>query len=139
VDSHPVGQESTVPFLRIRNREGCDVYIQPYADNRNAGYILVDLDQTDGARGILRGPGRTNVDTSVFKEFPLTEKYRLHLLACVLWKILHSGIRYIEQGNETNPRAKKRRAQKLAQAWRRLGYAVTLTPISPDVPMTGQA
>ena len=44
-----LGQESTVRFLRIRNREGCDVYIQPYADNRNAGYILVDLDHTDGA------------------------------------------------------------------------------------------
>ena len=34
----------TVRFLRARNREGCDVYIQPYAANQNAGYILVDLD-----------------------------------------------------------------------------------------------
>lgn len=31
-------------FLRVRNREGCDVYLQPYADRRNPGYILVDLD-----------------------------------------------------------------------------------------------
>ena len=37
---------ATVRFLRIRNREGCDVYIQPYAENRNPGYILVDLDHT---------------------------------------------------------------------------------------------
>jgi hypothetical protein len=37
----------TVGFLRIRNREGCDVYIQPYADSQNAGYILVDLDCSD--------------------------------------------------------------------------------------------
>jgi len=44
-----LGQESTVRFLRIRNREGCDVYLQPYADNRNAGYILLDLDHTDAA------------------------------------------------------------------------------------------
>ena len=35
---------ATVRFLRVRNREGCDVYIQPYAGDQNAGYILVDLD-----------------------------------------------------------------------------------------------
>ena len=35
---------ATVRFLRVRNREGCDVYIQPYAGERNPGYILVDLD-----------------------------------------------------------------------------------------------
>jgi hypothetical protein len=33
-----------VRFLRIRNREGCDVYIWPYAEEQNAGYILLDLD-----------------------------------------------------------------------------------------------
>lgn len=37
-------QPATLRFLRGRNREGCDVYIQPYAEDRNAGYILVDLD-----------------------------------------------------------------------------------------------
>ena len=36
---------ATIRFLRVRNREGCDVYIQPYAGDRNAGYILVDLDR----------------------------------------------------------------------------------------------
>lgn len=36
---------ATVRFLRARNREGCDVYVQPYADDQNAGYILVDLDR----------------------------------------------------------------------------------------------
>lgn len=35
---------STIRFLRARNREGCDVYIWPYAESQNAGYILVDLD-----------------------------------------------------------------------------------------------
>ena len=40
--THP----ATLRFLRVRNREGCDVYIQPYAENRNPGYILVDLDHT---------------------------------------------------------------------------------------------
>ena len=35
---------ATVRFLRARNLEGCDVYIQPYCGKQNAGYILVDLD-----------------------------------------------------------------------------------------------
>ena len=30
--------------IRLRNREGCDVYIHAYAEDRNAGYILLDLD-----------------------------------------------------------------------------------------------
>lgn len=38
---------STIRFLRARNREGCDVYIHPYAGDQNAGYILVDLDRAD--------------------------------------------------------------------------------------------
>jgi hypothetical protein len=40
---------ATVRFLRIRNCEGCDVYIHPYAEDQNAGYILVDLDAGDQA------------------------------------------------------------------------------------------
>jgi len=35
---------ATLRFLRARNREGCDVYLQPYNPDRNAGYILLDLD-----------------------------------------------------------------------------------------------
>jgi len=42
-----LSKESTVRFLRMRNREGCDVYVQPYADGRNAGYVLLDFDHTD--------------------------------------------------------------------------------------------
>jgi transposase len=62
-----------------------------------------------------------------------------HRLACLVWKILHDGVRYIEQGADTNPKAKKRRAQKLAQALRKLGYAVTLNPITPDPLLDGTA
>ena len=40
---------ATIRFLRVRNREGCDVYIQPYAVDQNAGYILVDLDRAEPA------------------------------------------------------------------------------------------
>jgi RepB DNA-primase from phage plasmid len=46
-------QEATVRFLRVRNREGCDLYVQPYADHRNAGYILLDLDRSAGVASTL--------------------------------------------------------------------------------------
>jgi len=39
-----LGSAATVRFLRGRNREGCDVYVQPHASDQNAGYILLDLD-----------------------------------------------------------------------------------------------
>ena len=38
---------ATLRFLRVRNREGCDVYIQPYAADQNSGYILIDLDHAE--------------------------------------------------------------------------------------------
>lgn len=43
---------AAIGFLRIRNREGYDVYVQPYAADRNAGYTLLDLDAADA--NILR-------------------------------------------------------------------------------------
>jgi hypothetical protein len=39
----------TVRFLRVRNREGCEAYIHPYREERNPGYLLVDLVHTDRA------------------------------------------------------------------------------------------
>ena len=49
---------ATLRFLRVRNREGCDVYLQPYTENRNPGYILVDLDHCDpGAIETMRSDG----------------------------------------------------------------------------------
>jgi hypothetical protein len=38
---------ATVRFLRARNREGCDIYVHPYSQDHNAGYILVDLDRAE--------------------------------------------------------------------------------------------
>ncbi len=55
-----------------------------------------------------------------------------HRLGRLLWKILHDGISYVEQGKETNPKAQKRRAQKLAQALRKLGYQIILTPMNSE-------
>src|SRR5206468_4781459 len=62
-----------------------------------------------------------------------------HRLARLLWKILHEGVRYREQGEQTNPAAQKRRVQKLLQKLRKLGYAATLTPLTLEAFATDQA
>jgi len=61
-----------------------------------------------------------------------------HRLGRLAWKILHDGVRYIEQGTAPNPQARKRRAQKLTQALRKLGYAVTISPIVAPALSPGQ-
>src|SRR5687767_4463191 len=40
---------ATIGFLRRRNGEGCDIYLHPYAEDRNAGYILLDFDAAEPA------------------------------------------------------------------------------------------
>jgi transposase len=60
-----------------------------------------------------------------------------HRLGRLVWKILHQGIAYLEQGTETNPKAKQRRAQKLAKALRELGYNVLFTPINQQPVVEG--
>lgn len=42
--ANQLADPATVRFLRARNRDGCDVYVLPYAGRQNAGYVLVDLD-----------------------------------------------------------------------------------------------
>jgi hypothetical protein len=37
--------QAVVRFLRARNRDGYDIYFRPFVPDRNAGYILVDLDR----------------------------------------------------------------------------------------------
>jgi transposase len=51
-------------------------------------------------------------------------------LCRLTWLILHNGVSYIEQAGEPTPQAKRRRAQKLAQALRKLGYQVAITPLA---------
>jgi hypothetical protein len=53
-----------------------------------------------------------------------------HRLCCVVWKILHEGVRFIEHGVEPDPKAKNKRARMLARALRKLGYEVAITPIN---------
>jgi hypothetical protein len=55
-----------------------------------------------------------------------------HRLARLVWKILHDRISFIEQGQETSPAAKRRRAQKMVRKLRKLGFAVALTPVAPE-------
>lgn len=75
---------------------------------------------------------------SLFRRFLPRLGYRAtiraiaHRLGRLVRKILHDGVRYIERGQETNLKAKKRSAQKLAQALRNLGYAAPLSPIAPE-------
>jgi hypothetical protein len=53
-----ISHGAMVRFLRLRNRQGYDVYIQPYAGDRNAGYVLLDLDHADPPiLHIMRGNG----------------------------------------------------------------------------------
>jgi transposase len=53
-----------------------------------------------------------------------------HRLCRVVWKILHEGVRFIEHGNERDPKVRKHRAQSLARKLRKLGYNVEITPMN---------
>ena len=55
-----------------------------------------------------------------------------HRLARLVWKILHDQVSYVEQGQDTDPRARRHRAAKLARALRKLGDSVTLAEIHPQ-------
>jgi hypothetical protein len=43
-DAGQLVRGSVVHFLRARNQQGYDIYLLPYAEQCNAGYILIDLD-----------------------------------------------------------------------------------------------
>jgi transposase len=74
---------------------------------------------------------------SVFRRFVAKLGYQgavwvvAHRLSRLVWLILNKQVRYIEKGEDTNPKAKQRRAQKLARSLRRLGYEVILRPAQP--------
>lgn len=56
-----------------------------------------------------------------------------HRLCRLIWKILHQRVKYEERGNRPNPKAVRKRTNRLVRELRNLGYAVQLTP------MPGQA
>ena len=51
-----------------------------------------------------------------------------HRLCRLVWKILHEGIRYIEQGIGSEPKLLLHRAKSLAKQLRKFGYNVQITP-----------
>ena len=51
-----------------------------------------------------------------------------HRLCRLVWKILHEGIRYIEQGTESEPQLLIYRAKYIAKQLRKFGYKVNITP-----------
>jgi transposase len=51
-----------------------------------------------------------------------------HRLCRLVWKILHQGIRYIEQGIESEPKLLIYPAKSLAKQLRKFGYNVQITP-----------
>jgi transposase len=69
---------------------------------------------------------------TVFRRFAVRLGYKgaiwaiAHRLCKLVWKILHDGIRFAEQGNDPNPRAKRQRAQRLLRSLRKLGYEVSI-------------
>jgi transposase len=58
-----------------------------------------------------------------------------HRLCRLAWKILHQGVRYIEYGNQRNPKAVKTRMKKLIRELQSLGYQVQVEPLkNPPTP-----
>jgi transposase len=53
-----------------------------------------------------------------------------HRLCRLIWKVLHEGVRYKEQGLAPTPLMLKRRRQRLVTQLRSLGYHVELTPLT---------
>src|SRR6202008_2204815 len=49
-----------------------------------------------------------------------------HRLCRMVWKILHDGVRYVEQGAQRDPKALKQRMHTMARSLRQLGYDVNL-------------
>jgi transposase len=55
-----------------------------------------------------------------------------HKLARVVWKILHDRVHYLERGQESDPAVQRRRANKMVQALRRMGYKVEIPSLNPQ-------
>lgn len=51
-----------------------------------------------------------------------------HRLCRIVWKILHEGVRYVEQGTQSEPKLLIYRAKYLAKQLRKFGYNIQITP-----------
>jgi len=54
-----------------------------------------------------------------------------HRLCRLVWKILHQGVRYVEQGKISEPKLLIYRAQSLAKQLRKFGYDLRVTKTNP--------
>jgi transposase len=54
-----------------------------------------------------------------------------HRLCRLVWKILHQGVRYVEQGTTSEPKLLMYRAQSLAKQLRKFGYDLRVTTTNP--------
>jgi transposase len=57
-----------------------------------------------------------------------------HRLCRLIWKVLHDGVNYVEQGPAVNAITLKRRRQRLVTQLKKLGYDVRLIPVTPTAP-----
>jgi transposase len=57
-----------------------------------------------------------------------------HRLCRLIWKILHQGVRYEERGSAVSQKSRQRRAARMIQELRVLGYRVELANSQPPVP-----
>ena len=55
-----------------------------------------------------------------------------HKLGRLVWKILHDRVHYQERGEPPNPAVQRRRAHRMVQALRRMGYKVEIAPLNPQ-------
>jgi transposase len=55
-----------------------------------------------------------------------------HKLCRLIWKVLHQGVRYIEYGPLSNPRARQQYKKRLLAKLVKLGYSVTLIDLYPE-------
>jgi len=113
---------------------GSDVSAEENHSSRSAkGNRFVRRILTQAAQAAVKKKG--SHFQALFRRFLPRLRYQgaiwaiAHRLGRLVWKILHDRVRYVEQGLESTPAVKKRRAQKMVQALRKLGYAVALTPV----------
>lgn len=55
-----------------------------------------------------------------------------HKLGRLVWKILHDGLHYQERGEQPDPARQRRRANKMVQSLRRMGYKVEISSLNPQ-------
>jgi transposase len=52
-----------------------------------------------------------------------------HKLGRLVWKILHQGIHYLEQGESSDPARQRRRVNKMVRVLRSMGYEVNISSL----------